>query len=391
MMRENGRKGQAYSVIVLLIIIPILIFILGFLSSSQDITTNRLELIVSDQMSQVAKNIEDDFSRAVQTAGRRALLAEVNRILLTGQPIDNATFRMEELMLNGSLYGNVSVIMFNNTVRDWRQKILSTPIGFERNISYYSIHIENLDGFHILVSFSLDINLSHKLSASKIQKSLLKNTSVSVIGLEDPLYVLNSAGNVQKQIMRYPYSSAALKILTGSRAGNCTGTATFQAGGGAGKILVAFNASGQGGVDGVVAEAPDLPPVSCYSLGNANATSVVNNSIQQQNFSTIYLDQMTGVWILPLSGGLQYYNVFSSSGPDYLKRLEGRLDSSVNGLESFVMDATGIPVKPGQSRIDYKYFSNSTITGSRVRGFPQWVSIYSSIAGNYNVTELLGG
>jgi hypothetical protein len=381
-------KGQAYTFIVMLIVIPVFLFITGFLASTRDITIQRADRIIADQMSQVARNVEDDFERAVQTVGRRALLAETNYVLLTGSPVDDAAFRMEELMINGSLFGNVSVIMFNNTLPYWRQKILSTDTGFERDIYYYKLEISNLDGFNILVSLNLDINLSHPFSVSRISKTVIKNISVSVEGLEDPLYILNSGGNVQRQIVRYPFKLFALSLFAGERTGNCTGPASF--GGGSG-ILVTQNASNVSlaGYSGSVSETADIPSISCYSAGNPDGVGIINRTIQEQNYSDLYLDEMTGVWLLPINGGLQYYNMFSSSGPDFLARLEGRLDPSVNGLESFVMDATGIPYKPEQSRLDYQYFSNSTVQGKKVRGLPAWFRIDPAKAGKYNLTGLL--
>ena len=379
-------KGQAYSFIVILIVIPLLIFLLGFLALSSEVSVQRTDRIVADQMSQVARNFEDDFTRAVQTSGRRALLAEINHVLLTGQPIDNSSLRTGELMLNGDLYGNFSLVMFNNTLEDWKAKILATPTGFTNNVSYSNFFIRNGDGFNLLVSLKLDINLSHTYSYSRIARSIVKEVNVSVEGLEDPLYFLNSGGSVKKQVSPYPFKSFAIKLATGTRAGNCTGPVTF--GGGSG-ILVTQNASGLGGYTGIVSETSDLPSVGCYSVGNANVVNIVNQTIQEQNYSTLYLDQATGVWLLPISSGLVYYNMFPSSGPDFLARLEGRLTQTAKGLESFVFDDTGITLKTGQSRVDYKYFSSSSISGSKVRGLPSWFRIDSSSGADYNVTELM--
>ncbi|MBI4181578.1 MAG: hypothetical protein HY520_01265 [Candidatus Aenigmarchaeota archaeon] len=382
------QRGQLYSLIVILVVIPLLVFILGYQSFTQTTITNRGDKILADQMAQVAKNTEDDFIRAVQTAGRRALLAQVNHVLQTGQPVDNATLRMQELVLNGSLYGNASIVLFNNTLADWRTRILATPIGFERNISYGQLQVQNQDGFSIRLSLLLSINLSHPYTAATVARTVAKNVSISVEGLEDPLLVLQSAGNLQRKVYRHPYGADALLLFAGARQGNCSGTAVFAEQPGGSSVLVLANISGRSGYAGGVGETADLPGMGCYDVGTAGAVAAVNGSVLAANFSSLHLDEATGVWLLPLSGALTYYHTFPVSGPDFLGRLEGRVTGMANGLETFVPDATGITTKPGQSRVDYLYLANATTPGAGVRGFPSWFLLEAASAARYNVSGL---
>ena len=379
-------KGQTYSLLAILVLIPVIIFVLGFLATSQEVTTERVDRVVGDEMAQVARNMEDDFARAVEISARRAFLSEVNQILLTGEPMDNATERTIELMTNGSLYDNLSLIMYNNTLQNWRDKILQVEVGFTKNLSYYDIGIRNIDGFNLMVTITLQINLSHQLSSSRITRVTTREVPVSIEGLDDPLYIMESNGNVKKQILKFPHNSHAIKLFTGTRLGNCTGAVTFS---GPGGILVTNDATAASGYTGIVSETAGLPSVSCYSLNNPGAVQGTNSSIQEQNYSTLILDEFTGVWLAPMVSGLQFYSTHPSSGPDLLARLEGRLDTTENGLESFVIGEAGITEKPGQSRVDYKYFSGSVIPGNTVRWFPTWLLLDSESAGKYNLTELL--
>jgi len=387
-------KGQAYSLIVILIIIPLLLFITGFMSTSENIITTRTDKVLSDQMAQLARNIEDDFVRAVKTSGRRALLSEVNTVILKGEPLSNASKGMGELMSNGSLDGNLSIIMFNNTLGDWARKINSLNVGFETNVSFGNITVKNFDGFNLLVTVNVNMDISHKFSVSRINKSIQQNITVSVEGLEDPLYILNSGGAVQKQILRYPYKSHALRLYSDSfrstrATGNCTGEVTFALGGDPNKILVVDDADGLGGYKGIVSETANLPSVSCYSVSNTNAVARINDAINAENYSMLYLNENSGVWLLPMTSGLQFYSSFNVSGPDFLMRLEGKLDTTNNSLESFVMDAPGLPNKPAQTRLDYLYFDTPVIAGSEVDGFPSWLLVDVPSSNIYNITPLL--
>ena len=381
-------NGQAYSLIAILILLPIFLFLSGYLGAVQDTGNARGDRIIARQLAQVGQNIEDDFLRAIEASGRRALLAQTNHISLTGSPIDDAILRTEELMVNGTLDGNLSVLMFNNTLGDWLQNILGVSVGFIQDVEFTDIVIQNGDGFHVEVNITLIINLSHAYSNTRLSKQVTTNISVSVEGLDDPLYLLESGGATTRQILRYPFQSYAIRFLTGTRAGNCTGEASFTSG----EILITTDASMNEGSIGTVAETDGLPsPGSCYSVENPDGVTITNATLLDQGVTTLLLDEATGVWIVPISDGVQYYNMFSSSGPDFLKRLEGKIDQSVNGLESFVEDGPGLPVKPGQSRLDYHYFSSSVITGSRVRGMPSWFRIPAADAARYNLTSLVEG
>ena len=203
-------KGQTYSLLAILVLIPVIIFVLGFLATSQEVTTERVDRVVGDEMAQVARNMEDDFARAVEISARRAFLSEVNQILLTGEPMDNATERTIELMTNGSLYDNLSLIMYNNTLQNWRDKILQVEVGFTKNLSYYDIGIRNIDGFNLMVTITLQINLSHQLSSSRITRVTTREVPVSIEGLDDPLYIMESNGNVKKQILKFQHNSHAI-------------------------------------------------------------------------------------------------------------------------------------------------------------------------------------
>lgn len=183
--------------------------------------------------------------------------------------------------------------------------------------------------------------------------------------------------------------------------GNCTGTATFDpaAANPGQKILVVDNAaSAPGGFFGYVGQTPDVPAAACYVVGAANAISLVNATIIQSNYSEIYLDELTrGAWSLPVNDGIAkgYYSHFSgASGPGILGRLEGNLNATTNGLESFVdvdkMISEGAPLKsPDQSALDYLYFQNVLNAGQKVRGLPSWFRISAADAARYGLGELM--
>ncbi len=384
-------KGQVYSLIVVVIMIPLLLFILFYLTTIQSIKYSSIERVIADQMHEVGKSMEEDFSRAVEISCKRAVLSVTNYIVLEGEFMENASAVIAELMNNGTMNGNQSVLMITNTLPDWKNKITDISTGFNTFFNYSKLSLSNYDGIHINVSSILVMNISENLNISKIDRVFEKDVLVSVEGFEDPIFPLNSMGYVKRIIKTYPFRHHAVKIVTGNGNGNCSGNVTFNSTDtGADKILVTHNGSGIAGFGGVVSETADTPAVACYITGASdainNAGSIVNNS----GYMKVYLDDQTdSLWYLPLIEYLDYYSRFNTSGPDFIKRLEGNLSESVNGMETFVIEEPGIPVKVNQSRIDYLYFSNNTYNGNRVRYFPEWFRIDAANAAKYNLTDLV--
>jgi hypothetical protein len=380
---RDARKGQVYSLVVLIMAVPILFFLTYYMTSVQSMKFGTSERIIADQLRETGRSIEEDFVRAVQIAGIRASLGATDYMIREGQPLDDAKLRMEELIINGTIFGNYTYVMYNNTINDWRNKIYSITPGFNLYIDYSNLSIQNYDGFHLLARVRLRFNISDKLNTAKISKNADKDIYIPLENIEDPVFPYKTYGVVPRSITFYPYPYHAIKIVTGSgSSGNCTGNVTYDPfdPSPGGKILVTLNASGISGFDGVVGEYSDLPSISCYVAGAINAVSLTQTLLNQSGYPELYLDQNTdGVWSLPINDALErgYYSKFSnSSGPDLLQRLEGNLSETRNGMETFVnipdLQDWGVPVKTNQISLAYLYFRTESITGTTVRGLPSW-------------------
>jgi len=227
--KQQAKRGQVYSLIALLIILPLLIFLMFFLSSNQSFTSGIYEKIVADQVHDVAKDMENDFVRAMKIAGKRALLAEINQVVLDGVPLTDSITTTKELVLNGTIEGNFNILMHENTLDDWQTSILSIPVGFNINLEYENLEIKNQDGFNINMTVDLSIHVSDKHDIAKVEKTIKKSVLVSVEDLEDVMFPLNTDGFVSRTIKIYPYPYTTRKIVTGSGAsGECSGNVTHQ-------------------------------------------------------------------------------------------------------------------------------------------------------------------
>jgi hypothetical protein len=396
-------RAQFYSITAILIAIPIILFV-SFYMLSQTRGPDIYERIVSDQVHQLAMSLERDFDKALVTSCKRSLIAAGDRVVLNGTPLDNAALRIKELMEHGTLYGEEVIIMFNNTLGNWTEKISKVPTNFYSSVGYSDLDVSAYDYRNIVIDADLDVSVRDDLNIARIEKNNVKyETLVSLTNMEDPIFPLKTNGVLTRTVKFSPFSYRAKKIVTGSAnsKGSCSGEVTFEKSEcDTTKILVAQNTTGVnfGCYRGVVMEeSVDLSgSISCYVTGNGSSVSLVNIAITGTVYQEVYLDNETmSVWHLPINLELENGYYFRGEGPDYLKRLEGSLEGSSNGMESLInapeLESMNIPIRENQVSLDYLYFSDQDYIGYGVRGLPDWFRISQTIAVRYNLNELFEG
>jgi len=86
------------------------------------------------------------------------------------------------------------------------------------------------------------------------------------------------------------------------------------------------------------------------------------------------------------------YYTNNSNAPSFIKRLEGKNEADINGIESFVdlgkLSTQGITVQD-KSVVDYIYFSSLNPTSYGVQGMPSWFKIDDLHIDKYQVNGLL--
>jgi hypothetical protein len=395
-------RGQIYSMVMIMITIPLMIYISFYIISLQEVRQGNVEKIIADQIHQVEDSIDRDFQKAMEVSVKRALLAATADVIKNGEVFSDGKSVIMELVINGTLRGNTTFTMYNNTLDEWKGRITSINPGFNINLEFHNTDINSHDGMSLDISVDLITNISDRTDAARINKEIFRLVLVSVEGIEDPTYPINTLGYVGRKIEEFPYPYHALRIGTGSNVkGGCSGNVTFNPSDpeASQRILVTSDASGVSGFLGIVAESgnqPD-PSVACWLLGVPDAVNVTNNTVSWSGYNEIYIGNVSSAaWSLPIKEALDcgYYSKFEAdTGPDIFGRLEGDLTQASDGMESFVIipeiENAGISIKQNQVTIDYLYFSSQSHTGSPVRGLYDWFRIDAVNAARYNLTELM--
>jgi hypothetical protein len=225
---------------------------------------------------------------------------------------------------------------------------------------------------------------------------------VPVESAEDPVFTLKTNGVVTRTIRISPYPYRARKLVTGNlnSSGNCSGDVTLNRTDCSSKILVAENVSGVSFTcfsGFVIEDSVNLSTDSdCYVTGNSSAVEAIAQAISETNYEKIYIDSITrSVWHLPVREEIDNKYYFSGDGPGFIKRLEGNLNSTTDGMETFVnlpeLESYGIPIKENVISVDYIYFGDQDYIGYPVRGLQGWFRLNKTFADKYKLTELCNG
>jgi hypothetical protein len=395
-------RGQFYSVIAIFVTVAI-VAIVSIFVTSQGGDTGVYESIVADQIHQAETNVERDFEKAIVTSGKRAMLAGDDYVVMNGVPITNASASIVELMENGTINGNESLLMFNNTIANWTSKMLNIPSNFIINISHSGLGISDGGPFHISAFAMLNVSASDELGIARIDKKNQNyEISIPIDGAEDPLFALKTNGVVTRTIKISPYPYRAKKLATGgmNSSGNCSGNVTFDKADCNLKILVAKNVTGItfpcfSGF--ILEDSINLSGNSdCYVTGDPGSVDEISDAVANANYGKIYIDGNTkSAWHLPVRDEIDEKYYFAGNGPVFLKRLEGNLNRTSDGLETFVnlpeLESYSIPIKENVISVDYIYFGDQDYIGYSIRGLQSWFRLNRTFADQYNLTELCDG
>jgi hypothetical protein len=373
-------KGIVYSILVILLLGPLILLSTTHFQSLRGYGKEIGSMIRVQEGYYFWDSLNDDLERSGEIIGRRAIIAATNYVIDEGTPLDSAPFRLKELIGNGTLYGESSVYMINTTLDEWVQRIENSGAdrGFliDFNISDFSITMG--DSWNVLLTVDYSLSLKDQNNIFEFKRGFTKQSYISIINLEDPLFPLNTNGLISVRIWSSPSQNYTTLIGAGD-GGN---------GWGAGFSIVVDDTSGITNRDEKIlvistagASANDFAGV--IAAGNSTVLTVpylINSSLinQIQNDSRIVVDGSEGkIWDVSV-----LYNVWSNqyyvagNGPSFFDRLEGSTTNSYpnKGIETFVskqkISDKGIVVDPEESNVDHVYFDTVSPKIYKVKGMP---------------------
>lgn len=398
-------KGIMFSITLFFLAVTLI----GLIAIQRSLISYRRERIYIEMRIKNMNNMYDSLIRdagsTLDTSLRRAMSAAFSNVSSPpGIGLPKANETLKELVWDGTLDGVAEDLMENATFPYWIGKIEQVGVlkGFYINITLYTLEIKPYDSFNLLAEAKMDVNITDMQGVAALNRSTLVRKLVSIEGLEDPLYPLNTEGSMTNTIEMSPYiGNYTQLIFTGSDGGNgyVYETTTNDTANRVGKILVVDNyISAYDNARGIISENPINPVLTPISSPYVVKTGALN--LISEGVSVLLDGDNSTVWYIDnFKEHVEnsYYQP-SDEGPSYLDRLEGetgiqsKYSSQTNnniGLESFI-DKREISEK---TNIDYLYFSSEP-DGNKVKGVSttsNWFRI-DDINGrqqNYSVDQII--
>jgi len=359
-------------------------------------------------------NIIFDSKKSLNIIGKRAISIASSHVIQDGIPLSNSNETIKDLMVYGKFNETQDPLMEGSRISDWIEKMVEISLmkGYQLNLKIENVTVKPYDSFNLIIEADTVVNITDPRIAS-INREEHVETLVSIEGIEDPLYPLNTNGMITQKIQKTPYENNFTQFFEGSSGGNGwirgisfvvdePSSAESYPNKSKSILLIEdpkiLDLSSINEYMGLVSiYQPENETEIPYVFGVSNINSFPNNTyilVDGEGGKVWYIEN----FINHLNMG--YYKN-SSSGPSFLDRLEGKLyiqskylsQAENIGLESFVNKTNfilhKIDVEKEKTNIDYLYFSNSSYPGKEVTGVDGYFRIDENHAEIYGVDQLI--
>jgi hypothetical protein len=208
-----GKKGMFYTLLAIVFILVVLLFVRiqteSKVSDRIDLTRTRIET-----MNEYVDGVEEDMQRALYISGFRSVLVLDQYLTQSnGTYIPDVQQAFRESIFNGTINGTTDTLISGSTFYDWITNVREkgNNLNVQLNITDPELSVYQTDPWNIKLDLNVTIVVDDvKGLASWNRRSNIVST-VSIIGFEDPLYIVNTYGrftntiNITKYAGNYTY------------------------------------------------------------------------------------------------------------------------------------------------------------------------------------------
>ncbi len=197
---KKNRKAVLYTGIagVILIILFIVFYYTIYQEKTSEIESKNEILFIN----RFASLLDKDLPKAVEISVRRSFLALEDYCSLHATFVKDSETLLKEAMLNGTINNETYPIIINDSlgvyINNVKKSAASRGLNLEINITKISLY--HTSPWNINTEVYLTINISSRSDNIEIVYNKTVNVSVSIIGLRDPLYSVNTNGRLHNAI-----------------------------------------------------------------------------------------------------------------------------------------------------------------------------------------------
>ncbi len=150
------------------------------------------------------KDVESDMQKGLYIASKRTFLGIQEYITEQGTFIPSADEAFKEGILYGTIEGAQVNFTINATFGDWTRKIREQAgkVGIDANITILSVTLAHADEWSVNVTVMMELNVTDRGKTASWSRNQEISTRVGIIDLEDPLYVVKTAGKVTNTVRK---------------------------------------------------------------------------------------------------------------------------------------------------------------------------------------------
>ena len=196
-----AKKGIFYTLAAIALTMVIIATYSGY---STYRLSDRMEVIQTriDTVNFFIKDVDRDINNGIFIAGFRTLLSFNQYIAVNGTFLDNVNEKFKESFLNGTINQQPLSLRKDSTFTDWANKISAEAdkVDIKFNFKINDVKLNQSDPWSVDIILNLSLDIRDKLNTSYWIRDRYLASRISIIGFEDPLYVVNSKGRVTSPI-----------------------------------------------------------------------------------------------------------------------------------------------------------------------------------------------
>jgi len=174
-------------------------------------------------MNNYVSSLEEDIPRSLYISGYRILFLFNNKIIESGEYIDDVDESFREAFFDGSIDGTdyktgggeFGNLLYDSTYPDIINKINEKAKSLNINVVFEGAEIEITqdDPWHVKVSLKSDLLIQDKGGLAKWEKESILSAYIPIENFEDPIYIKNTNALIVNKFEQTPYD---LPILDGN-------------------------------------------------------------------------------------------------------------------------------------------------------------------------------